>query len=547
GGVVIRRPRIYQGRVEIAGRFRLHRNREASFEIAPYNPALPLVIDPMVELTSLLGTADDDRPTAVAFDAAGNIFIAGTTNSRFFPLTGAVQGTNAGGYDVFLMKLNPTANVVLFSTLLGGSGDDQPLALTIDAAGNPYIGGVTRSPNFPVTSGSLQVIATGARDGFISKLNSAGSLLLASTYLGASDEDQVSALALDPAGNVYVTGVTRSLNFPTSPNAVRRALAALSDAFVAKLDGGLSRLLYSTYLGGNQDDLGNAIAVTPTGVAFVSGSTRSNNFPTTLNAQQRNLQAGTDAFLTRVSADGDRFEYSSYLGGRGDDAGRAILTDSAGLVYVAGSTGSPDFPNSAAPTPSIYTGGLFDGFLTTFQFPANPNPSAILVDGTLVRTVFCCGAGGRQLWTGTSLVAAPDGSAAAIHTAGFSDVALPAFPTADLAFPDCPRNGLLRGVFGWCSGPQPPTRTTRDRFPIRPKPFRDRSPRWPRARAKRLWRKWIWTWAGSRGWLFAATTAPSWRRTASPARWDRIGCTPSTPGSAWPGPRRPCCCSVARA
>jgi hypothetical protein len=241
------------------------------------------------------------------------------------------------------LVIDPT---LAYSTYLGGRGDDEGFGIAVDAAGNAYVTGHTASTNFPTTPGAFQTtFGGGFGDAFVSKLNAAGSALLYSTYLGGSTDDLGSGIAIDASGDAYVTGHTDSSNFPTTAGAFQTTSGGFTDAFVSKLNTVGSALLYSTYLGGSDGELGNSIAVDASGNAYVTGQTNSTNFPITAGAFQTTIGGGgLDAFVSKLNAAGSALLYSTYLGGRDVEGGNGIAVDASGNAYVTGGTLSSNFP-----------------------------------------------------------------------------------------------------------------------------------------------------------------------------------------------------------
>ena len=258
--------------------------------------------------------------------------------------------------------IDPAA--LFYSTYLGGSDIDSSFGIAVDAAGNAYVAGITDSIDFPTTVGSFQPAWAGDFDGFVTKLNPTGSGLVYSTYLGGSDNDRGIGIALDAAGNAYVVGFTNSANFPTTVGAFQPALAGNFDSTVTKLNSTGSSLVYSTYLGGSGGDFGGPIAVDATGNAYVTGSTNSSNFPTTIGAFQPTLAGSSDAFVTKMNPTGSGLIYSTYLGGGGFDGGGGIAVDAAGNAHVNGSTESTNFPTTLGAFQPTFGGGPFDAFVT---------------------------------------------------------------------------------------------------------------------------------------------------------------------------------------
>jgi len=370
------RPVIYQQvdgeRKLITGGYEVAANGELSFAIGAYDPQLPLVIDPTFVYSSYLGAGGSDEARAVAVDIFGNAYICGQTSSVNFPTVNAYQGTFGGGnffgaHDVFLTKINAAGNAIIYSTYLGGSGDDKCGRLAIDSSGNVYLAGETSSPNFPTANAFQGTYGGGAADGFVTKLHASGSALVYSTYLGGSVFDGASDIAVDGNDNACVTGRTTSANFPVF-NALQSAFSGggNADAFVTKFGANGLGVIYSTYLGGNGGigfDAGLGIALDSAGNAYVAGQTSSTNFPL-VNPIQSGFGGGLpdgDAFVTKINAAGTAFIYSTYLGGGDNDIATAIAVDVAGNAYLTGSTGSTNFPTSNQ-FQSVY-GGNGDAFV----------------------------------------------------------------------------------------------------------------------------------------------------------------------------------------
>ncbi len=252
---------------------------------------------------------------------------------------------------------------ISYSALLGGNSNDAGQALAVDAAGNAYVAGVTNSNDFPTTPGAYRTTLSGG-EVFIAKLNPTGTSLLYATYLGGTGSDRAFGLAVDTAGNAYVTGATASPDFPISTGALRNTFAS-GEAFVAKLNNTGSALLYSTFLGGSGNETAYSLAVDGTGNAYVTGLTSSSNFPTTQSALKRTIGGVFDAFVTKINPTATALVYSTFLGGGGAETGFAISIDTAGNAFVAGSTGSIDFPVSANAYQKTFGGntGQNDAFI----------------------------------------------------------------------------------------------------------------------------------------------------------------------------------------
>ncbi|OPY69632.1 MAG: Beta-propeller repeat protein [Syntrophorhabdus sp. PtaU1.Bin002] len=327
---------------EIQGRFVLLDKTTYGFELGPYDKSQPLVIDPTLVYSTYLGGYYADHAYGIAVDSSGNMYVAGDTLATDFPTQNPYQATNTGDYDVFIAKLSPSGNSLVYSTYLGGSDTDSAYAIAIDSSGNAYVTGETYSTDFP-TLNYYRGTNTGGYDAFVAKLGPSGNSLVYSTYLGGSSGDAAYAIAIDSSGNAYVAGAASSTNFPTV-NAYQGSFAGGgNDAFVAKLGPSGTTLVYSTYLGGSSSDEASAIAIDSSGNAYVAGYTYSGNFPT-LNPYQGTIGGSNDAFITKLSPSGQTLIYSTYLGGSSNDGAGAIAIDSSGNAYVAGNTGSINFP-----------------------------------------------------------------------------------------------------------------------------------------------------------------------------------------------------------
>jgi hypothetical protein len=261
--------------------------------------------------STFLGGSGLEYGRGIAVGSLGNAYVAGQTDSINFPVTvGAFQTTSAGGTHAFVTKLNLTGSAPLdYSTYLGGTGPDYGFGIAVDSSGSAYVTGLTSSTNFPTTVGAFQTtfaggIAPGGTDAFVTKFNPAGSApLVYSTYLGGSSDDFGQSIALDSAGNAWVTGYTLSANFPTTAGAFQPTYAGGPvDAFVTKLNpAGSAPLVYSSYLGGSLNDFGTGIAVDIFGNAYATGYTQSTNFPTTAGAFQTTYGGNTDGYVTKIA------------------------------------------------------------------------------------------------------------------------------------------------------------------------------------------------------------------------------------------------------
>jgi Beta-propeller repeat len=315
--------------------------------VAKFNSSLGL------QYSTYLGGGGSDFGLAIAADSSGAAYVTGQTGSVAFPVTpGAFQTSNHGGIsDCFVSKLNPAGSALIYSTLLGGSALDLCAGIAVDASGNAYVAGTTYSGNFPIV-GSLQSRLLGLANAFVAKVNSAGSALVYSTYLGGSSIDNATAIAVDSSGAAYLTGDTASIDFPTSPGVVQNVLKGQYNAFVTKLSAAGSTLVYSTLIGGSGSDAGTSIGIDPTGRAIIGGYTTSFDFPIS-SAMQTGFGGAFDAFSTVLDPVGASFVFSSYFGGSGDDRGYAVAAGPSNNLYLAGMTSSTNFPIASAMQPTL--------------------------------------------------------------------------------------------------------------------------------------------------------------------------------------------------
>jgi hypothetical protein len=453
-----------QNRKFLEGRYVLDANNQVGFDVPSYDHTRPLVIDPALSYSTYLGGSGGDTADTITVDSAGNAYVAGEASSTNFPVTpGAFQTTNPAG-SAFVTKLNPTGTALVYSTYLGGSSGARASGLVVDSSGNVYVTGSTGATDFPLTPGALQTTnkaaANGNTNAFVTKLNPTGTALVYSTYLGGSGlsagtpyGDKGNALAVDATGGAYITGQTYSTDFPVTQGAFQTTNHAAAignvNAFVAKLNSAGTALVYSTYLGGSGTryggDIGNAMAVDSAGDAVVTGETLSPDFPVTPGVFQPTNKAaanqGANAFITKLNPAGTALIYSTYLGGSGGEVGSAIAMDSTGNVYVAGQTGSADFPVTQGSFQTTYPGATnssANGFVTKL----NPAGTA------LVYSTYLGGSGGFVNVTPTLLYKGGDlASGLAIDSSGNVYVT---GSTASANFP------MTQGAYQTTNHDQPP-------------------------------------------------------------------------------------------
>jgi beta-propeller repeat-containing protein len=331
---------------------------EITIALGSYDRAKPLVIDPEIAWSSYLGGSADDTAYAVAVDASGNVYVTGRAGAGF-PTTGGFDNTFGGGDDAFVTKVNAGGTSLAWSSYLGGSDEDAGTGIAVDSADDVYIEGLTASSDFPTVGGFDTAYGLGAYDVFVTKVDAAGSGLVWSSYLGGSSADYGNGIAVDSGGNVFVAGMTWSSDFPTI-GGFDTTYGSTGDAFVAEVDAAGSSLVWSSYLGEAGTDDAYGIAVSSPSV-LVAGTTDSSDFPT-VGGFGTTYGGSGDGFVTAVDANGTSVVWSSYLGGSDYDAA-ATIKAAWGGVYVAGVTRSSDFPTTGGFDSTWGGGGSSDAFV----------------------------------------------------------------------------------------------------------------------------------------------------------------------------------------
>lgn len=392
GEILQHAPRLYQeingARRSIVGRYELTAKNEVVFRVDAYDVREHLIIDPMLRFSTYLGGSATDEGKAVAVDKNGNVYIAGKSHSRDFLQDALSQAKKEpfhkymGHNDCFVTKLDPQG-ALIYSTFVSGAGDDQCYGIAVDKNGNAYVTGRTQRRSFPETSQLNQRCQWSANpfkgeegnvyDAFVAKLVPSGGVKY-SILLSGCENDVGRAITVDDSGNAYVTGETLSGDFPTTKDAFDKTFGNSpdnpgSDAFVAKVNAAGDNLVYSTYLGGSQSDVGYGIAIDDDGNAYITGTTFSLNFPSKNAIFFPYFNGASDAFVTVLNSAGKDLLYSGYYGGGGNDVGYDITLGPDGDVYVAGSTypvvDQPGFPIFGSLQTS--EAGKEDAFLARFK------------------------------------------------------------------------------------------------------------------------------------------------------------------------------------
>ena len=344
GAMRLHKPVAYQEqagtRTPVEASFALSEN-QVTFSIGSYDRSRDLVIDPVLAYSTYLGGAGDDQAAAIAVDANGNAYVTGITNSSAFPIAGGIAPNTFVGFDdVFVSELNPAGTALVFSTYIGGTGHDAGRGIAVDSTGI-YVAGETGSDDFPITPTTFSPDQNGGLDGFALKLNPDGASLAWSGFIGGEIDDSAAALAIDSTGNVYVAGQTFSQLFPLTSNALFTSFnngtdGFIGDGFVSVIKADGSAFVFSTYLGGSDDDRANGIAVDAARNIYVTGGTQSADFPVTDTTTCNSCSGLPDAFVSKIKADFSSLVYSTYLGGSLSDEGFAIAVDSSGQSVVTG-------------------------------------------------------------------------------------------------------------------------------------------------------------------------------------------------------------------
>ncbi|MBI4910130.1 MAG: SBBP repeat-containing protein [Acidobacteria bacterium] len=416
-----KKPVVYQmigGRkVAVAASYVLGPDHHFSIELGRYRGDYALVIDPTLFYSTYLGGGGQEDVTSIVVDNLGAAYISGYTASTNFPITlGAYQQTQANNGDAFVTRISPTGDAMLYSTYVGGEAFDRAAAITIDGSGSAYITGYTGSFAFPTTTGAYQRDFSGLQDAFVARLSPNGAQLVFGTFVGTNDTFEAgNSIAVDSAGNVIIAGTTNSPAFPTTPGVHRTTFAGGTDGFVLKLNSTGKTLIFSTLIGGVTDDVPNAITLDLAANIYIVGSTSSSDFPTTAGAYSRTIAGFADAFLTKMSLDGKRIIFSTFIGSAGDDGGYSISLEPGGRIAIAGQVTGTGFPTTVNAYRTLL-GGASDGFVSRFS-----SDGGALIASTLV---------GSNATDAAASVYVQEGGAMVVNGTTFSNN----FPTTSDAF-----------------------------------------------------------------------------------------------------------------
>jgi Beta-propeller repeat len=372
-GLIQKRPVAYQvsadgSRTPVESRYRRNADGTYGFVVGKYDRDHELVIDPVLTFSLYLSGSNQDIAQTIGLDKIGFLYVAGTTYSTNFPIVSGFQATQGGGTDIFVAKIDPNAKAgaqVVFSTYIGGTANETLGGMSVGPNGDVYLTGTTLSSNFP-TVNPAQTALDGTSDAFVVWINSSRALGY-STYLGGALDETGVGITFNSKHEIFVTGGTESTDFP-KVNAFQTSSKGRQDAFVAAYNPGLSgtaTLIYSSYLGGSDWDIGRGVALAADGTVWIAGGTYSYDFPLKGNSRQTVYRGEGDAFVAHIniSAGSSGLEYTSFLGGGNQEEASNIVINSAGQVVVSGWTISPTFPITANGMQPVY-GGNGNGFVS---------------------------------------------------------------------------------------------------------------------------------------------------------------------------------------
>ena len=418
GAMVQRRPVVYQedatGRHEVAGRYVLVSRDTVALHVGNYDRTRKLVIDPILSYSTYLGGSEDDQVSGVQLGPTGLLYMCGWTQTQDIPaINGAYNNNSAGLTDIFLAIIDPSSGQLVYFTYLGGSNIDMALALAVDQKGVAYMTGTTTSTDFPIAGNSVQTVGpVTVTQAFVSAIDPSqyGQVsLIYSTFLGGqTGANSGNAIALDSSGNIYVAGTTASSDFPVTASAYAGVLYGPTDAFLTELSIYSTSILYSSYIGAENDDDGRAIAIAPNGQVYLAISTDGNFFPLAGSSYNPNNSGGYDVAIALfdVTQTGTAsLVYSTYIGGSSNDMARGAALDSKGNLIVTGYTLSSNYPRTSDAAQNAYA-GEGDAFVTVVNALT---PNSFLLYSTLL--------GGSDADVGYGVAADPAGN---IYVTGYT-------------------------------------------------------------------------------------------------------------------------------
>lgn len=385
GDIRQKRPVVFQEvggkRLPVEARYRKNTDGVYSLDLGDWDRQYALVIDPSLQYSTYIGGSLLEESTTMLIDQAGNAVIGGYTFSTNFPVAPislTFIGTNE---EAFVTKLNNDGTQLMFSVFLGGEAFDTVSAITTDSNGSYYITGRTQSFSFPSTPNVFQIFFSGLQDAFLCKISANGSQLIYSTFFGMSNSYETSnAIGVDSNGNAVIAGSSSSSSLPTTPGAFDRTANGGDDGFVARFSANGQQLLMSTFLGGAGVDIINGMTQDVAGELYLVGTTSSADFPTTTGAYQRTLSGAKDAFVCKMSQNGQRVSFCSLFGGTGAEEGTTVALETGGRVVIAGSATVGTFPATALALRKV-VGGDSDAFVARLNSQGTSVIAATLLGG----------------------------------------------------------------------------------------------------------------------------------------------------------------------
>ncbi|MEM4720700.1 MAG: SBBP repeat-containing protein [Candidatus Methanomethylicaceae archaeon] len=403
GTMKMTKPIAYQmvdgKKVMVEAKYRITSKETYGFEVGDYDKSIPLIIDPLpLPQATFLGGNSEDRAYSIALNSNDQVYIVGYTGSADFDVTGGVEYNHGGqgDLDVFVAKLDNDLQTLISVAFIGGNKNDYGTSIAIDEGGGIYIGGYTYSADFPTVQGAFDTTYNGGADGFVVRLSGDLNSLLSSTLIGGSNSDYVNGIALDGLGNIYLTGWTLSIEdsppskiqFPKTIGAYDSPSHGEEDIFVAKFNSDLSQLLSSTFFGGSLSDYAYSIAINSGNFdVYITGSTASTNFPTTLGAYRGNHSGNLDVFVSRLDLNLQSLLSSTFIGGSEQDVAKGITISPYGEVYITGYTASRkdlqriQYPTTFGAYQETHSGN-FDAFVSKFNSSLSLLMASTLLGGT---------------------------------------------------------------------------------------------------------------------------------------------------------------------